>query len=121
MSKTTLTIKKLDAVVPQSVVPFTEEQLIEMLGKIQAEKPLEALPTHLVADKSALPPVDERSIASIQAPPKVHGSFSLNGIPVLMPGIVPPNINPATGLPYSQVMPPQLGGQISPPPSKNFR
>lgn len=104
-----------------AVQAFTEAQLVEMLGKIQSEKPLDPLPTALVADKSILPPVDERSAAPVQAPAKIHGRFDINGIPVFAPGVQPSNINPATGSPFNQVMPQPKGGMISPPPTRNFR
>ena len=122
MSKT-LSLKRvpvettLDAAQASIGLPtYTEAQLIEMLGKIQSEKPLEPLPSHLVADKSVLPPPAERASAPVQAPAKIHGSFAINGIPVLAPGV-----NPATGFIQNQVVPPQKGGLISPPPTRNFR
>lgn len=40
----------------------------------------------------------------VQVPPKLHGSFSLNGIPLLAAGVNPnESVNPATGQPYIQV------------------
>lgn len=105
MSKT-LTIKKEAAAVPA----YTADQLRAMLEE------LEPSPSHVVADKSILPPVEERQSAPIQAPARKWGdhSFTPNQIAV-------DNINPATGYVYNQVVVPARGGMISPPPSRNFR
>lgn len=111
----TLKLNKKPIEDERQVAPFTEEQLRAMLADIEAAKPV---PAHAVADKSALPPAGERSEAPVQAPAKIHGSFSINGIPVFSPGV---NINPSTGFPHNQVVAAPRGGMISPPPSKNFR
>ena len=106
----TLTLKEKDA---PPLPSFTEEQLRAMLADIEAAKPEKA---HLVADKSVLPPVDERVSAPVQVPPKLWGIHD--------PRLVPPspvNVNPATGFAHNQVVPQTKGGMISPPPSRNFR
>lgn len=125
MSKT-LSLKgtKLDAIASDGAkvsfeslpAPFTEEQLRAMLADIEAAKPEKP---HLVADKSVLPPVDERVSAPVQVPPKLWGIHD----PRLVPPspISAPNVNPATGFAHNQVSPQPKGGMISPPPSRNFR
>lgn len=131
MSKT-LTLKK-DSVVeePAAVQAFTEEQLRAMLRDLQVKNgtipvdptmdtPTGAIPSSLLADKSALPPAGDRSSAPApQLPAKAHGAFGINGIPLLVPQLGDPNVNPATGAFYTQVgARPQT--QISPPPSRRF-
>lgn len=119
MSKT-LSLKKepesapvVPAILP-AVPSYTADQLRAMLEALEPSLP------HIVADKSALPPVDERVSAPIQAPANRHGSFSLNGIAILGSPIAQ-NINPATGFPHNQVVQAPKGGLISPPPTRNFR
>lgn len=147
MSKT-LTLKKLDAMatgdgqvtleqdatpVAPTIETFSEEQLMEQLLKLRGEKPLPPRPPGFQGiwdHTSMLPvtssgkvsvPVDAKSAPAAQLPPKVHGSFSLNGVPLMAPQVnVAENTNPATGLPYAQVGP-RPATQISPPPSRNFR
>lgn len=94
--------------------PYTAHQLRAML------EALEPSPPHIVADKSVLPPVEDRVAAPIQAPANRHGSFSLNGIAILGSPIAP-HINPATGFAHNQVVQAPKGGLISPPPTRNFR
>ena len=115
MSKT-LGLKAKEPVATSPVAPFTEEQLRQMLADIEAAKPEKP---HLVADKSVLPPVDERVSAPVQVPPKLWGIHD----PRLVPPspISAPNVNPATGFAHNQVSPQPKGGMISPPPSRNFR
>lgn len=59
----------------------------------------------------------EVAATGVQAPPALHGNHALTPRQIDLAQ----NINPATGLPYAQVVQPQKGGQISPPPSRNFR
>lgn len=148
MSKT-LTLKKLDAMatgdgqvtleqdatpVAPTIETFSEEQLMEQLLKLRGEKPLPPRPPGFqgIWDHTSMLPVvssgkveipaDAQVGFSPQLPPKTHGSFSLNGIPLIAPGVnQAENINPATGLPYAQVTTAPKGGMISPPPSRNFR
>jgi hypothetical protein len=117
------------------VKQFTADQLRAMLREIgEAEYggadqtmdlPTGVIPAHLIADKSNLPPVGERAVASIQPPAKLHGCFDINGIPVIAPGVsagpIPFNVDPASGRILAQITPPRVGGQISPPPSRNFK
>lgn len=113
---------------------FTEEQLMEQLLKLRGEKPLPPRPegfNGIWDHTSMLPvvagpkaaPVDPNALPGlVQLPAKAHGSFSLNGIPLIAPGVdVTANINPASGLPFAQVTTAPKGGMISPPPSRNFR
>jgi hypothetical protein len=127
----TLSLPKKEA--EAKLETFTEEQLIEQLAKLRGEKPLPPRPpgfqgiwdhTSMIPVASsgkAEVPVDAKAAPAAQLPPKVHGSFSLNGVPIMAPQVnVNENINPATGLPYAQVGP-RPKTQISPPPSRNFR
>lgn len=116
----------------KTIVVYSREELLAMLQQLgpdpdQADStmdlPTGVIPAHLIADKSQLPPVGERTSGPVQPPAKIHGSFSLNGIPVLASplGPLPANIDPATGQILAQIMPPRQGGCISPPPSRNFK
>ena len=62
-----------------------------------------------------------KAVTLEQIPAGIHGSFSLNGIALIAPGVAVQNINPATGAFHTQVTRPSTGGCISPPPSRNFR
>lgn len=113
MSKTTLKLKTDPlAVNEKQVAPFTADQLRAMLAEL--EPGVQAVD----ADKSTLPPVDQRTTAPVQAPAKTHGSFTLNGIPV-MASPVAADIDPRTGAPYIQPGP-RPSTMISPPPSRRF-
>lgn len=91
---------------------YTAAQLRAMLAEL--EPGVQAVD----ADKSTLPPVDQRTSAPVQAPPNVHGSFTLNGIPV-MASPIKADIDPRTGAPYIQPGP-RPSTMISPPPSRRF-
>lgn len=56
-------------------------------------------------------------VEAAQVPPALHGNHSMTPRQIDLTS----NINPATGAPYVQVGPRPLGGQISPPPSRNFK
>jgi hypothetical protein len=75
----------------------------------------------LLAFKDSLPPVEDRKGSPApQLPPRAHGSFGLNGIPLIAPQVnLAEHINPATGAPYAQIGPRPVT-QISPPPSRRF-
>lgn len=111
-----------------TVAVFTEDQLRDMLRDLQVKNgtipidttvdlPIGPTPAHLVADKSVLPPLEERTSAPLQAPAARRGSFSINGIPVL--GSPIGDIDPRTGAFYTQVGP-RPKTMISPPPSRRF-
>lgn len=132
-----ITFEETAPAVPALVQPFTAAQLAEMLRAAQISEglvpvdptmdlPTGEIPAHLIADKSALPPLDARGSApAAQLPGKAHGSFGINGIPLLVPQlgdapVVPAGvINPATGSFYTQIGP-RPATQISPPPSRRF-
>lgn len=114
----------------KQVKAFTAAELRAMLAEIEPNgvplDPTMGLPIAPtdpaeMAAKAALPPPEGRKQgAAPQLPPAVHGSFSLNGIPLIAPGVdLTANINPATNLPYVQVgiSPKTI---ISPPPSRYF-
>lgn len=100
------------AVNEKQVAPFTADQLRAMLAEL--EPGVQAVD----ADKSLLPPVDQRTTAPVQAPANIHGSFTLNGIPI-MASPVAADIDPRTGAPYIQPGP-RPSTIISPPPSRRF-
>lgn len=100
------------AVNERQVAPFTADQLRAMLAEL--EPGVQAVD----ADKALLPPVDQRTTAPVQAPANIHGSFTLNGIPI-MASPVAADIDPRTGAPYIQVGP-RPSTIISPPPSRRF-
>lgn len=115
---------------PPVVQPFTAAQLRAMLAEIEPNGvPLDPTmglpiaptdPAELAAKAVLPPPEGRKQGAAPQLPPAVHGSFSLNGIPLIAPGVdLTANINPATNLPYVQVgiSPKTI---ISPPPSRYF-
>lgn len=112
------------------VKPYTADELRAMLAVLEPkgvpidstiDLSLDGLPPHAVADKSQLPPVDERKVSQgAQLPAAIHGKFDINGITMIAPGVpVSANINPATGGFYTQVGP-RPATQISPPPSRRF-
>jgi hypothetical protein len=147
MSKT-LHIKKLDVTAPlleagkvtfeeptaPAIETFTEAQLLEQLAKLTGKKPLGPRPDGFngIWDETSMLPVaagpkaapsdpSAPVSAAPQLPPAIHGSFGLNGVPLIAPGVsLGQHVNPATGLPYVQVGP-RPATQISPPPSRNFR
>lgn len=113
-----------------SIPVYTAAQLRAMLAEIEPNGvPLDPTmglpiaptdPAELAAKAALPPPEDRKQGAAPQLPPAVHGSFSLNGIPLIAPGVdLTANINPATNLPYVQVgiSPKTI---ISPPPSRYF-
>lgn len=121
----------------RQVKPFTAAELRAMLAELEPagvdstmNLPTGAIPAHLIADKSLLPPVDQRTSTSIQPPANTHGRFDINGIPVIAPGVHTnaagvaagtANIDPSTGYILAQVMPANRGGCISPSPTKFFK
>lgn len=139
------TLKLKDKEDAPAVISVTPEQLSEMIkaavaAAVESGKPRDLyppdptmdlptgeIPAHLIADRSNLPPPDERTPGCVQPPPKLWGSH-LNPSPIAAAaaqarasqiahqGV----LDPATGNPYNQVKTPQAT-QISPPPSRNFR
>lgn len=121
------------------VVPYTLEQLKQMVADLEPKSEvimlrgvpadmtvgmsIDALPKHVVADKSALPPPAERT----GAPVSLAANTTIVGDPRLLAGFgiqaqaAPANLNPTTGFPHNQVVSAPRGGIISPPPSRNFR
>jgi hypothetical protein len=132
-AETSSLVALAEALMPDSmqvVKPFTAAQLRAMLAEIEPNgAPLDPTmglpiaptdPAELAAKAALPPPEDRKQGAAPQLPPAVHGSFSLNGIPLIAPGVdLTANINPATNLPYVQVgiSPKTI---ISPPPSRYF-
>jgi hypothetical protein len=121
-----------------TVLPYTLEQLKAMLAELEPKSEvimlrgvpadttvgmsIDDLPRHVIADKSSLPPAEDRKGAPVSLP----ANTMIVGDPRLLAGFgiqasAPVNINPATGFPHNQVIAPPRGGTISPPPSRNFR
>lgn len=130
--------KKKAAEAAPAVLPYTLAQLKAMLKELEPQSEvimlrgvpadmtvgmsIDDLPKHVVADKSALPPPEERTGTPVSLP----GSTTIVGDPRLLAGFgiqaqAPANLNPTTGFPHNQVMAAPRGGIISPPPSRNFR
>lgn len=122
------------------VIPYTLEQLKAMVAELEPKSEvlmlrgvpqdmtvgvsIDTLPKHVVADKSALPPPEERSGLPISLP----ANTTIVGDPRLLAGFgiqsqapMAPHINPTTGFPHHQVVAAPRGGIISPPPSRNFK
>lgn len=120
------------------VVPYTLEQLKQMVAELEPKSEvimlrgvpadmtvgmsIDDLPPHVIADKAALPPPEERS----GTPVSLEARTTIVGDPRLLAGFgiqsqAPANINPTTGFPHNQVMAAPRGGIISPPPSRNFK
>lgn len=141
MSKT-LSLKKplendgavpAEPVMPVEVKAYTADELRAMLAAMgepvaptrvitdaTMDLSIDGLAPHVIADKSGLADdIYDRASSTVQLPPKAHGKFGLNGIPLIAPGVdLNESINPATGQLYAQIGTRPVT-QIQPPP-QNF-
>lgn len=123
-----------------TVIPYTLEQLKAMVAELEPKSEvlmlrgvpqdmtvglsIDGLPKHAIADKSALPPPEERSGSPVSLPANtviVGDPRLLAGFGIQAQAVPAAHINPTTGFPHHQVVAAPRGGIISPPPSRNFR
>lgn len=124
-------VEAVETLPSAEIQAFTEEQLLGLLRDMRLKNgtipidttvdlPIGPTPAHLVADKGALPPIDDRTSAPLQVPAARLGRFDINGIPVLASPVIPEsNIDPRTGSFYTQIGH-RPKTQISPTPSRRF-